>query len=98
MDLRGHPRSSPGRHAGPPPEITATVEAPDTILRIDVVKDGKYVYTTNPNTRAASVRWRDAAVKPGRSYYYLRVFQRDPENPAGDPEIAWTSPFYVRYE
>ncbi len=81
-----------------PPEITASVEAPDTILRIDVVKDGKYVYTTAPNARTASIRWRDADVKPGRSYYYVRVFQRDTENPEGDPEIAWTSPFFVKYE
>jgi hypothetical protein len=80
-----------------PPEITASIEAPDTILRIDVVKDGKYVYTTAPNARTASLRWRDAEVRPGRSYYYIRVFQRDTEKPDGDPEIAWTSPFYVRY-
>ena len=84
--------------AAAPPEITATVEAPDTILRIDVVKDGKYVYTTAPNARTAAIRYRDAAGKPGRSYYYIRVFQRDTENPDGDPEIAWTSPFYVRYQ
>jgi hypothetical protein len=83
---------------GSPPEITASVEAPDTILRIDVVKDGKYVYTTAPNARTASLRWRDADVRSGRSYYYLRVFQQDTEKPDGDPEIAWTSPVYVRYQ
>jgi hypothetical protein len=81
-----------------PPEISASVEAPDAILRIDVVKDGKYVYTTAPNARTASIRWRDADVRAGRSYYYVRVFQRDTENPEGDPEIAWTSPFFVKYE
>ncbi|MGH7416252.1 MAG: DUF3604 domain-containing protein, partial [Candidatus Rokuibacteriota bacterium] len=81
-----------------PPEITASIEAPDTILRLDVVKDGNYVYTVSPGARSATLRWRDADARPGRSYYYLRVFQRDPENPGGDPEIAWTSPFYVRYQ
>jgi hypothetical protein len=80
------------------PRIDATVDAPDQILRIDVVKDGKYVYTTRPNALKAKVSWRDNEVKPGRSYYYLRVFQRDPENPQGDPEIAWSSPFYVTYK
>ncbi|MBL8176777.1 MAG: DUF3604 domain-containing protein [Bryobacterales bacterium] len=78
-----------------PVQIEASIDAPDTILRIDVVKDGKYVYTTRPNARQAVLRWRDTAPKDGRSYYYLRVFQRDPENPEGDPEIAWSSPFYV---
>ncbi|MBI3695937.1 MAG: hypothetical protein HY238_13990, partial [Acidobacteria bacterium] len=84
--------------AATPPEITVTIEAPDTILRIDVVKDGKYVLTQSPRARTATLRFRDADAKPGSSYYYLRVFQRDTENPDGDPEIAWTSPFYVKYE
>lgn len=57
------------------------------------------MYTTAPNARTASLRCRDAAVRPGRSYYYyyIRVFRRDTEKPEGDPEIAWTSPFYVPY-
>ncbi len=80
-----------------PPRIEATIDAPDTILRIDIVKDGKYVYTARPNSNRARVAWQDAEARPGRSYYYLRVFQRDPENPGGDPEIAWASPFYVTY-
>jgi hypothetical protein len=81
-----------------PPLIEASIQAPDTIMRIDIVKDAKYVYTTRPNARTASVRWRDNDTKPGKSYYYLRVFQRDPENPEGDPEIGWASPFYVTYQ
>ncbi|MBI3682043.1 MAG: hypothetical protein HY235_16795 [Acidobacteria bacterium] len=79
------------------PRIEAAIEAPDTILRVDVVKDGKYVYTTRPNSVRARLSWRDNEVKSGRSYYYVRVFQRDPENPEGDPEIGWSSPFYVTY-
>lgn len=79
------------------PAIEATMEAPDTILRVDIVKDGKYVYTTRPGAPKARLSWRDSEIKPGRSYYYVRVFQRDPENPDGDPEIAWISPFYVTY-
>ena len=80
-----------------PPLIEASIQAPDTILRVDVVKDGKYVYTTRPEGRSASLRYRDTDAKPGKSYYYVRVFQRDTENPDGDPEIAWVSPFYVTY-
>lgn len=34
----------------------------------------------------------------GSTYYYIGVFQRDPENPDGDPEIAWSSPFFVTYD
>jgi hypothetical protein len=81
-----------------PPLIEATVSAPDQLLRIDVVKDGKYVYTTRPQGKTATLRFRDTAPSPGKAYYYVRVFQRDPENPDGDPEIAWGSPFYVTYK
>ena len=34
----------------------------------------------------------------GVTHYYVRVFQRDSDDPAGDPEIAWASPFFVKYE
>lgn len=29
---------------------------------------------------------------------YLRVFQTDTEKPDGDPEVAWTSPWFVPYQ
>ncbi len=81
-----------------PIRIQAKIEAPDMLQRIDIVKDGKFVYTTRPNARTASLTWQDTEAKPGKSYYYVRVFQRDTENPEGDPEIAWASPFYVTYK
>jgi hypothetical protein len=83
---------------GKAPLIEASIQAPDEILRVDVVKDGKYVYTTRPGGRTASIRYRDADSKAGKSYYYVRVFQRDTDMPDGDPEIAWASPFYVTYQ
>lgn len=83
---------------GRAPRIESVIDAPDIIVRVDIVKDGKYVYTVRPNSRQAKLSWRDGeAAKPGRSYYYVRVFQRDTENPDGDPEIGWASPFYVTY-
>jgi hypothetical protein len=84
--------------ASRPPRIEARIDAPGTILRIDIVKDGKFVYTIRPNQRSAEINYQDTEARPGKSYYYLRVFQRDAENPEGDPEIAWASPFYVTYE
>lgn len=64
------------------PVIQAEIAGPDEILRIDVVKDGKYVYTTCPGGRSATIRYQDNDIKPGKTYYYVRVFQRDPENPS----------------
>jgi hypothetical protein len=83
---------------GKAPLLEASIQAPDEVLRIDVVKDGKYVYTTRPTGRSTTLRWRDADTRPGKSYYYVRVFERDTDNPEGDPEIAWGSPFYVTYK
>ena len=83
---------------GAPPEIVISLEAPDEILRVDIVKNGEYVFTQRPGGRSASLRYRDMSPEPGDTYYYVRVFQRDPENPSGDPEIAWASPFFVQYE
>ena len=84
--------------AGSAPAIEAAISAPDTILRVDVVKDGKYVYTTRPNARTASITFRDNDAKAGKSYYYIRIFQRDTEKPDGFPEVGWTSPWYVTYQ
>jgi hypothetical protein len=80
-----------------PPLIEASIAAPDELVRIDVVKDGKYIYTTHPQGRSAKLSFRDTDAKPGKNYYYLRFFQRDTEKPDGYPEIAWTSPWYVTY-
>ena len=83
--------------AATPPEILVDVEARDEILRVDVVKNGEYVFTQRPGGRKVTLSYRDADAEVGDSYYYVRVFQRDPEKPDGDPEIAWTSPFFVQY-
>ena len=81
-----------------PPEISIDIEAPDEIKRIDVIKDGEYVLTQHPGGRSAKLTYRDASPEAGDHYYYVRVFQRDTEKPDGDPEIAWSSPFFVKYE
>jgi hypothetical protein len=84
--------------SGNAPLIEASVTAPDELVRVDVVKDSKYIYTMRPTGRSAKLSFRDTDAKPGKSYYYLRIFQRDTENSGGDPEIAWTSPWYVNYQ
>ncbi len=84
--------------AASPPVIEVEIEAQDEILRVDIVKDGEYVFTQRPGGRTATVTYKDSEATAGESYYYVRVFQRDPDKPDGDPEIAWASPFFVTYE
>ncbi|MFQ6098014.1 MAG: DUF3604 domain-containing protein, partial [Armatimonadota bacterium] len=80
------------------PTIRVQVKAPDQLLRADVVKNGQYVFTTELSGTRCSFEYRDNEAQPGDAYYYVRVFQRDPEAPEGDPEIAWASPFFVTYK
>jgi len=80
------------------PRINVYVKAPNDILRIDIVKNGKFIYTTRPTGREARFTYVDNDAQAGPCYYYVRVIQRDIEAPADDPEMAWGSPFFVVYE
>lgn len=80
-----------------PPSLEIEIRAPDEIRRVDVIKNGMHVFTSNPGARTFKTVFRDFDVSPGKAYYYVRVFQRDPEAPEGDPEIAWSSPMFVTY-
>ena len=84
--------------ADSPPVLHIEVHAPDEIRRVDVIKNGRHIFTTDPKGRSFKTTFRDMDVKPGKAYYYVRVFQRDPEKPDGDPEIAWSSPMFVTYK
>lgn len=84
--------------AASPIRLKIDAAAPDVIRRVDVVRDGRYVYTAEPDTREFQFTFQEMNVDKGQNYYYVRVIQRDPEDPLGDPEIGWASPFFVTYE
>ena len=55
------------------------------------MRDGKYVYSTSPNTRDVDFSWRDNQPnKAHTSYYYVRGEQ-------DDGELVWVSPLWIRY-
>jgi len=85
-------------NADNPPPIRIRIEAPDVIRRVDVVRNGKYIWTKNPKSKTFEAEFNDKAVECGKAYYYVRVFQRDPEAPDGDPEIAWSSPVFINFK
>jgi hypothetical protein len=70
---------------------------PTAPRRVDIIKNGMHIYTKEPRGKTFETVFRDFDVTPGKAYYYVRVLQRDPEAPDGDPEIAWSSPIFVRY-
>jgi hypothetical protein len=73
-----------------PVRLRATVFGTAPVARVDVIKDGKVVFSREPNREQAEVEFQDGAVGPGRSHYYVRVRQRD-------GEMAWGSPAWVTY-
>jgi hypothetical protein len=68
------------------PEFDVNVVGTAPIERIDVIKDGTFVYTS----KTAPFKYRDQTFKPGaESYYYVRVIQTD-------KKMAWASPIWVK--
>jgi hypothetical protein len=75
--------------AGTTPELVVAVEGTGPIAQIDVIKNSKIVYTSNPGTRGARFTFRDDAYRGEDSYYYVRVIQ-------ADKNMAWASPIWVK--
>jgi hypothetical protein len=75
-----------------PPELRVKLSGTAPFARVHIVKDNKYVYTTEPGTTDVEFRWRDNDPQPGKtSYYYVRGEQQD-------GELVWASPFWITYE
>jgi hypothetical protein len=71
------------------PEFDVAVEGTAPVVRIDVIKDGTFVYASTPDSRTAKFKFRDQNFSGGESYYYVRVIQ-------SDKNMAWASPIWVR--
>ena len=57
---------------------------------VHIIKDGKYVYSVNPNKPEVNFTWTDQDVTRGQtSYYYVRGEQ-------ADGEIVWVSPMWIK--
>ncbi|MEK7404958.1 MAG: hypothetical protein AAB225_07605 [Acidobacteriota bacterium] len=73
------------------PAFQVKVIGTEPILRVEVIKNNRVVYTT----RETSFAWRDTSKPEG--YYYLRVIQSySAQQPDVEGEIAWSSPIFVR--
>ncbi|MFN7935737.1 MAG: DUF3604 domain-containing protein [Bryobacteraceae bacterium] len=73
------------------PELKVTLAGTAPFAKVHVIKDGKYVYVTKPNSAKVSFTWRDTEPVRGKeSYYYVRGEQ-------ADGEIVWVSPMWITY-
>jgi hypothetical protein len=77
--------------AAAPPRFTIKAQGTSEIDTVEIVKDGKFVYTSRPSSAAAEFTWTDNAPGAGESWYYVRVIQKD-------RQMAWASPIWVRYK
>jgi hypothetical protein len=60
------------------------------IGQVQVIKSNRIVYTAPGAGREMRFKFNDTDTKPGESYYYVRVEQKD-------GQLAWSSPLWVEY-
>ena len=72
------------------PHLKVKVFGTDTLQRVEIIKDGKFVFTTSPNAKSAEFTYIDNEPPKGESWYYVRVTQMD-------RNLAWSSPIWVKY-
>ena len=78
-------------NSGDVPVLKVKVQGTGPIARVTVIKNNTFVHTVQPEGASAAFEYRDSDIKPGESYYYVRV-----EQAAG--QLAWSSPIWVTYQ
>jgi len=73
-----------------PVQLKILIHGTRPIARIDIIKDFKYAFSTEPHKARVEFQWTDAERgRPGDlSWYYVRAIQED-------GELAWASPIWV---
>jgi hypothetical protein len=73
-----------------PVKLNVFVHGTRPLARVDIIKDFRYVYSTEPRTTQVAFQWTDdeKGRPPGLSWYYVRAIQ-------DDGELAWASPMWV---
>jgi hypothetical protein len=73
-----------------PVQLKVLVHGTGPIARVDVIKDFRYAFSTEPHQPRVEFQWTDAerGRPAGLSWYYVRAIQQD-------GELAWASPIWV---
>jgi hypothetical protein len=73
------------------PSLSVKLKGTSNFTKVVIVRDGKYVYSTAPNSANVEFTWRDNQPNKGKtSYYYVRGEQ-------DNGELVWASPFWITY-
>lgn len=71
------------------PTLRAEVRGTAELQRVDIVRNGEFIYTADPDGSSCQFVFTDTALQPGQSAYYcLRCVQKN-------NELAWSSPIWV---
>ena len=74
------------------PALDVVAHGTAPIARVHVIRNNKYLFSTEPNVRQVKLHYIDDDVELGRSYYYyVRVEQ-------ADGNLAWGSPMWITYK
>jgi hypothetical protein len=74
-----------------PPTLKVKLRGTSKFAKVTIIRDGKYVYSTSPNTQEVEFSWREnQPQKDKTSYYYVRGEQ-------DNGEIVWVSPMWIKY-
>ncbi len=73
------------------PELKLRLTGTGPFAKVQVIKNGKYVYTQEPKKAEVDFTWKDTSPESGKSsYYYVRGEQEN-------GEIVWVSPMWITY-
>jgi hypothetical protein len=74
-----------------PPLLRVKLEGTGPFSKVTIVKDGAYVYSSEPKSAKVEFTWRDETPRSGKtSYYYVRGEQ-------ANGEVVWASPMWITY-
>jgi hypothetical protein len=71
------------------PTLDMHVAGTAPIARLEIIRNNRYVFSTEPNRATVDLQWTDAA-PPSEpvNYYYVRILQ-------ADGGLAWSSPMWI---
>jgi hypothetical protein len=67
------------------------VQGTRTVAKVEIIKDNKVIYATQPGKQTADFEFTDKGQVSGRHFYYVRVSQ-------DDMMLAWSSPMFINYK
>jgi hypothetical protein len=74
-----------------PPTLKIKLRGAAKFAKVTIIRDGKTVYATSPNTPEVEFTWRDNQPSANHtSYYYVRGEQEN-------GELVWASPLWIKY-